>query len=141
MAVNITNGAIVAKDPSGNTAVFRTLSDNDIAKIKQYFQDTDTLETNVESLQTSVQDIQESIVDLPDTFLQLVNIEAAPESADDVPYNTLVAYPAPEADDDQLTLVGEFNNFNLLEDETINDSTAEYLANGSFNIYNTGDLL
>lgn len=45
----LNNAAFIAKDPDGNIAYFRSLSENDINKIKQYFSDFDTLKADFEA--------------------------------------------------------------------------------------------
>lgn len=45
----INNAIAIMKDKDGNIGYFRSLSDNDIAKIKQYFSNFDTLKTDFES--------------------------------------------------------------------------------------------
>lgn len=50
MAVTLQNGTIIAKDSDGNIVYLRSLSADDITKIKGYFSKTDTLETNLSSL-------------------------------------------------------------------------------------------
>lgn len=73
------------------------------------------------------------------TYVEI--LEDAPSIEDDVPTeDVFYAYPA-NGENNSLILFGEFNNFNLVEDENVTDTTAELLTNGSFNIYNTGNLL
>lgn len=50
MAVTLQNGTIIAKDADGNIAYLRSLSDNDVTKIKTYFSSFDTLSTNFDAL-------------------------------------------------------------------------------------------
>lgn len=45
----INNAIAIMKDKDGNIGYFRSLSDNDIAKIKQYFSNFDALKTDFES--------------------------------------------------------------------------------------------
>ena len=48
----INNAIAILKDKDGNVGYFRSLSDNDITKIKQYFSDFDALKTDFESFRT-----------------------------------------------------------------------------------------
>lgn len=59
MAEAVTHGAAKFKDAQGNTVVVQGLSNNDVSKVKQYFQKSDTNESEIKRIEGLVKSVNQ----------------------------------------------------------------------------------